>query len=143
MSLLLVSLGLIIYIPLLFFIEIESGDLLCTFFLLLAFQITVKQKIAINKLEKGYITKILTEIEDYKKVNKNSILEFNDTYIRWENHKMDLRFNWEALAKIRLVNNILFFDISNNLPFIILSKDEIKDENYHLLIDLLNHKKLI
>lgn len=142
-SLLLVSLGVLIYIPLLFIITVAKMEVLYTIFLLLLFYTMVKQKLAYNTVEKKYKDNIEAEIKEINSTSQISYLTFDHNNLRWENYKMDVRFKWEAFTNIRCIDTNLFFDIGENHPFIILGADEIGAENYQALIHILTDKKRI
>lgn len=137
-----VAIGFLVCIPLIFLNSFQILEIPIVLFLALALYIVVKQKLAYKKLENDYYQNIKIHIKDARTINRIDIVECNEKYIRWENDKVNLRFNWEAIPNISIVDTVIFFTIGLQ-PILMLSKEEIGKENYQTLINILTTKSLI
>jgi len=93
--------------------------------------------------KKEYIEQIDNEIEENISANQNSVLEFNEEYIRWKNFKIDIKIALYGIKYFVEKENNILIGLAKNTPAIIISKEEIGEENYIALLDIINKNNLI
>lgn len=95
------------------------------------------------KLKNKYNLAIDNEIIQANAHPQKEILIVDDNFIQFKNFKMDVQFNWIAIQSVRFIQNNLFFYIADNLPFLIISEEEIGEENFLKLKNIVTNKNLI
>lgn len=94
-----------------------------------------------KKNKNRYFNSINLELEVQKNLNFTDVLEFNEDYFFFKNHKMEAKINWIAFKNFRIVNKNLFLYIDElNTISYILGQNEIGDNEFEKVIRFIETK---
>lgn len=93
--------------------------------------------------KKEYIKRIDNEVKEHKNANQNSVFEFNEESISWKNFKIEIKLALNGIKYFVEKENNILIGLAKDTPSIIISKEEIGQENYVAFLDIMDKKNLI
>lgn len=137
---------LFIYIPILalgvlMVSDNENNGYFLIFMGLLGITIYLNYLINYYQQKKKYFLLIDKEAKQELIINFINIWEFDEDFFRIKNYKYEAKFNWIAFKGFRNIQNNIFLDLNSGyVSSYILSQEEIGEENYKNVINLLERK---
>ena len=93
------------------------------------------------KKRKEYLNLVEEHIKNYSLSNKPCIWEFKDDIFHYSDYKYDLKINWSAFAKFKIIENNLVIELRDNvMASFFLNNEEVGDENFDKIIIFLESK---
>lgn len=94
-----------------------------------------------RKSKKRYFELINAEINGYENSGSRIIWEFENDYFSYSDHRFEAKIKWSTFKSYRIIENTLFLDMDpkNGLSYI-LSKSELKENEWNYILELLKEK---
>ena len=96
---------------------------------------------AYQKSKKEFQKIVSDEIKGQIESNQNSIWEFNDTYFRYKDYKLDAKINWTAFKSYTVIEDNLFLNLNvGNQSSYIIAKEEIGNDSFQEVLNFVDDK---
>lgn len=96
---------------------------------------------AYQKSKKEFQKIVSDEIKGQIESNQNSIWEFNDTYFRYKDYKLDVKINWTAFKSYAIIEDNLFLNLNvGNQSSYIIAKEEIGNDSFQEVLNFVDDK---
>ncbi len=93
------------------------------------------------KSKKTYYSQVDNHIKEYSSFGKPVIWDFQDENFCYSDHKYDLKISWFVLDSFKVLEDVLLIELRDNIiANFALNKEEVGEENFKKIINLLKEK---
>ncbi|MEH6538340.1 MAG: hypothetical protein V7719_18230 [Psychroserpens sp.] len=90
--------------------------------------------------KKRYFSESEIYANEQSEIKDISIFEFNDSYLRYKNYKLDFKLNWSLFTGFEIIKDNVFIKTKNVNHVYILGKSEIGSPEFNNVIEFLKSK---